>query len=141
MSDTQARPPMPHINIGQRILIGPQKSSAIVCNEIPVSEDLFGKHYYVVCKSGQGVRARNGQRLGEAVLITVAWNGVNWAIKEAGFRVTEAMPWLRQYVQQLEELELESQQDILPEEEQIPSNAPTIDRSSRIFQSTMHWTF
>jgi hypothetical protein len=141
MADTQARPPMPLINIGQRILIGPRKSSAIVCNEIPVPEDLFGKHYYVVCKSGQGVRARNGQKLGEAVLITVVWNGVDWAIKEAGFRVSEAMPWLRQYVQQLEELEHETQQDLLPVEEQIRSKAPAIDRSTRNYQSTMHWTF
>lgn len=141
MTHAQVRPPMPLINIGQRILIGPRKSPAIVCNEIPTPEDLFGKRYYVVCKSGQGVRARNGQKLGEAVLITVVWNGFDWAIKEAGFRVSEAMPWLRQYVEQLEELEHETQQDFLPMEEEMRCNAPAIDRSSRNYQSAMHWTF
>ena len=104
MEQMQARNPMPPVNIGQRISIGPRQIPAIVCNEIPMPEDSFGKRYYVVCKSGQGVRARDGHRLGEDVLITVLWNGADWTIKEAGFRVSEVMPWLKQYVQQLEGL-------------------------------------
>ena len=141
MLNKQVKPPMPFINIGQQILIGPLKSPAIVCNEIPMPEDLFGKGYYVVCKSGQGIRARDGQRLGEAVLMAIIWNGCDWAIKTAGYRVSEAMPWLRPYVQQLEELEQETQQNLLPEDEDIQSDAPTINRRSRSYQPEMHWAF
>jgi hypothetical protein len=123
MEKTQMRKPMPSVSVGQWISIGPQQIPAIVCNEIPMPEDLFGKHYFVVCKSGQGVRARNGHRLGEAVLITIVWNGSAWAIKEAGFRVSEAMPWLHPYVQQLEGLEHETPQNSFSLEEQIQARS------------------
>lgn len=141
MLNKQVIPPMPPIKIGQQILIGPLKSPAIVCNEIPTPEDLFGKAYYVVCKSGRGVRARDGQRLGEAVLMEIAWNGFDWAIKAAGYRVSEAMPWLLPYVRRLEELDHGTQQSLSPEDEEIQSDAHTINRSSRNYQSAMHWAF
>ena len=112
MEQMQTNNSMPCVNVGQRISIGPRQIPAIVCNEIPMPEDAFGKRYFVVCKSGQGVRARDGRRLGEDVLVTVLWNGADWAVKEAGFRVSEVMPWLKQYVQQLEGLlRLEAQEE------------------------------
>lgn len=141
MVNKQVTPPMPTIRIGQQVFIGPLKSPAIVCNEIPMPEDLFGKGYYVVCKSGQGVRARDGQRLGEAVLMAIVWNGFDWAIKAAGYRVSEAMPWLRPYVEQLDGLENETQQNMLADDEEIQSNAPTFNRSLGNHQSAMHWAF
>ena len=94
MATMLAGQPMPLIHVGRPILIGPQQVPAIVSNELPAPDDAFGKHYFVVCKSGRGIRARDGRRLGEPVLMTVRWDGSAWTIKEAGFRVGETMPWM-----------------------------------------------
>jgi len=132
--------PMPAINIGRSILIGPHLVPAIVSNEIPTPEDAFGKRYFVVCKSGRGIRARDGHRLGEAVLITVGWDGHGWAIKEAGFRVSDAMPWLRPYVQQLDDMEQAAADDSLPLEEEFNAQINTAALGHwAIGQVQSHW--
>jgi hypothetical protein len=75
------------------------------------------------------------------VLITVGWDGSSWAIKEAGFRVSDAMPWLQPYVQQLEEMDQAASEDSLPLdeeiEEQISAAAPS--RHWVIGQAQSHW--
>ena len=143
MASNVAAQTMPVIRVGQLILIGPQQVPAIVSNEIPTPEDLFGKRYFVVCKSGQGIRARDGRRLGEAVLITVAWDGLNWTIKEAGFRVGETMPWLQPYVQQLDDLEQaaaeEDSSSVEEEVEEEQLDVPTLNRHWAIGQTQSHW--
>lgn len=132
--------PMPVIRIGHCISIGQHQVPAIVSNEIPTPDDAFGKRYFVVCKSGRGIRARDGRRLGEAVLIAVGWDGANWAIKEAGFRVSDAMPWLQPYVQQLEEMDHAASDDSLSLEEideHVSASAPS--RHWAIGQAQSHW--
>jgi hypothetical protein len=141
MATVLAGQSMPVIHVGRSILIGPQQVPAIVSNEIPAPEDAFGKHYFVVCKSGRGIRARDGRRLGEPVLMTVRWDGSAWTIKEAGFRVGETMPWLQPYVQQLEDMEQAAVEDSLPLDEEMDEqiNTPALDRHWAIGQVQSHW--
>jgi hypothetical protein len=102
MPSHKAKGKIPSVKAGDRIYVGPTSAAAVVCGELDWPDDPFGKRYCVVCKTGQDVKDRFGSTIGEVLQVIVSWNGRGWMFTDMGTTVTEAMNWLKPFVDRIE---------------------------------------
>ena len=109
MPSSKAKGQIPSVKAGDRIYVGPTSAAAVVCGELDWPDDPYGKRYCVVCKTGHDVKDRFGSTIGELLQVIVSWNGRGWMFTDMGTTVTEAMNWLKPFVDRMKEGSMKEQ--------------------------------